>query len=159
MGAMTSFNLASNNLGPEGAKIIGEAIKVSNCMAAISLANNALLTKEAGKVIGDMLKGNSTLKELDLSSNYDYQAGAKDGPGFAQELADGIKDNGAMTSLNLADNWLQAEGAKHIAGALKVSKCVLAIILAPLSCQSDQYFNCWCLLLSPGYEGVDESEH
>jgi hypothetical protein len=30
-----------------------------------------------------------------------------------------------MTSLNLAVNGLQAEGAKHIAGALKVSKCVV----------------------------------
>jgi hypothetical protein len=66
------------------------------------------------------------------------------------------KDKESMTSLNLADNWLQAEGAKHIAGALKVSKFALAIILAPLSCRSDQCFNCWCLLLPPGYEGDDE---
>ena len=63
-----------------------------------------------------------------------------------------------MTSLNLSRNGLEAEGAKHIAGALKVSECVLAIILAPLSCPSDQYFNCWCLLLSPGYEGPIVSE-
>jgi hypothetical protein len=48
-------------------------------------------------------------------------------------LANAIPDMGAMTSLNLANNFLQAEGAKHIAGALKVSKCVLAIILAPLA--------------------------
>jgi hypothetical protein len=53
-----------------------------------------------------MLKGNSTLKELDLSSNYCWNAGATDGPGFAQELADGIKDNGAMTSLNVSNNLL-----------------------------------------------------
>jgi hypothetical protein len=69
-------------------------------------------------------------------------------------LADAIPDMGAMTSLNLAVNGLQAEGAKHIAGALKVSKCVLAVILAPLSCWSDQCSNCWCLLLSPGYGGT-----
>jgi hypothetical protein len=73
-------------------------------------------------------------------------------------LAPEISDNGAMTSLNLANNFLQAEGAKHLAGALKVSKCVFVIILAPLSCQSDQYFNCWCLLLSPGYGGNDEPQ-
>ena len=35
---------------------------------------------------------------------------------------------GAMTSLNLASNFINAEGAKHIAGALKVSKYVLAVI-------------------------------
>jgi hypothetical protein len=49
-------------------------------------------------------------------------------------LANAFPDMRAMASLNLADNFLQAEGAKHIAGALKVSKCVFAIILAPLSC-------------------------
>jgi hypothetical protein len=42
------------------------------------------------------------------------------------------KDKGAMTSLNLASNFINAEGAKHIAGALKVSKYVLAVILVPL---------------------------
>ena len=35
---------------------------------------------------------------------------------------------GAMTVLNLASNFINAEGAKHIAGALKVSKCVLAVV-------------------------------
>jgi hypothetical protein len=31
---------------------------------------------------------------------------------------------GAMTSLNLSRNGLEAEGAKHIAGALKASECM-----------------------------------
>jgi hypothetical protein len=70
------------------------------------LSKNALLTKETGKVLGDMLKGNSILKELDVSSNYDYHAGATDGPGFAEELSDGIKDNGVLLSLSLASNNL-----------------------------------------------------
>ena len=61
-----------------------------------------------------------------------------------------------MTSLNLASNFIDAEGAKHIAGALKVSKCTLAVILVPPSCPSDHYFHCWCLLLSAGHEGDDE---
>jgi hypothetical protein len=67
---------------------------------------NALLTKEAGKVLGDMLKGNSILKELDVSSNFDYGAGATDGPGFAHELFGGIKDNGALTSLDVSNNYI-----------------------------------------------------
>jgi hypothetical protein len=33
------------------------------------------------------------------------------------------KDKGAMTSLNLSDNDLKAEGAKHVAGAIKVTVC------------------------------------
>jgi hypothetical protein len=67
--------------------------------------------------------------------------------------AKGIKDNGAMTSLNLSSNrigtWGNMDGIKAIASAIKV----LAIILVPFLSLSDLWFNCWCLLLSPGYEG------
>jgi hypothetical protein len=52
------------------------------------------------------------------------------------------QDMGAMTSLNLAGNWLKAEGAKHIAGAIKVSKYALAVILVRVSCESDYWYNC-----------------
>jgi hypothetical protein len=37
-----------------------------------------------------------------------------------------------MTSLNVSGNGLGAEGAKHIAEGITVSKCVVAVILAPL---------------------------
>jgi hypothetical protein len=64
------------------------------------------------------------------------------------------KDNGAMTSLNLASNNIclygNMDGIKAISSAIKV----LAIILVPFSSLSDLSFNCWCLLLSPGYGGT-----
>jgi hypothetical protein len=63
-----------------------------------------------------------------------------------------------MTSLNLASNGLRAEGAKIVAEAIKVTMCTPAIILTPFSCSSDFSINCWCLLLSAGYEGDDEPE-
>ena len=59
-----------------------------------------------------------------------------------------------MTSLNLASNRLEAEGAKIVAEAIKVTKCTAVIILVPLSCPSDFSINCCCLLLSAGYEGL-----
>ena len=62
-----------------------------------------------------------------------------------------------MTSLNLASNGLGAKGAQIIAGAIKVIKCAIAVILVPFSCFSDQWLNCCCLPLSAtGYEGDDE---
>jgi hypothetical protein len=64
-------------------------------LTSLNMSKNGLLSKEGGTVLGEMLKGNTLLKELDVSSS---------GSGFAKELAVGIKDNGAMTSLNLADN-------------------------------------------------------
>jgi hypothetical protein len=40
---------------------------------------------------------------------------------------------GAMTALNLASNELRAEGGKIVAGAIKVTMCAPAIILASFS--------------------------
>jgi hypothetical protein len=104
----TEANLSGLGMDADDASILASELPDKGALSSLSLTKNALLTKEAGKVIGDMLKSNSTLKELDLASNCDNGAGAKDGPGFAQELADGIKDNGALTltSLNVANNNL-----------------------------------------------------
>jgi hypothetical protein len=62
-----------------------------------------------------------------------------------------------MTSLNLASNMLGPEVAKHVAEAIKVSKCAVAVVLVSVLCPSDQWFNCCCLplllQLSAGYGG------
>jgi hypothetical protein len=63
------------------------------------------------------------------------------------------------TSLNLAKNYMRADGAKHIAAAIKVIYCALALILMLFSCPSDFSINCCCLLLSAGYEGDDKIRH
>ena len=63
--------------------------------------------KEAGRALAEVLKTSSVLKELDVSSNHNqYVDGAKDGPGFAEELAAGLSANGALTSLNISNNKL-----------------------------------------------------
>jgi hypothetical protein len=69
-------------------------------------------------------------------------------------IADISFDKGAMTSLNLAENYMGADGAKHIAAAIKVIYCVLALILPLFSCPSGFSINCCCLLLSAGYWGT-----
>jgi hypothetical protein len=93
------------------------------------LKDNRLATKEGGKALAQALANNSTLKELDVSSNnwneYSDNSGAwmGDGSGFAKELAVGIKDNGAMTSLNISQNGLGDVGAaKHILAAIAECK-------------------------------------
>jgi hypothetical protein len=100
-----------------------------------------------------MLATNTMLKELDLSSN-SWEDGRGhlqgDSRGFAQELAVGIRDNRALTSLNLSSNLLKAEGAKIVAKAIHVTNYVIAVNLVPVSCPSDRWLNCCCLLLSPG---------
>jgi hypothetical protein len=108
------------------------------------MSNNNFYPAEEGKALGDMLAVNTVLKQLDLS-NCNMQIKS------TNALAVGISDNGAMTSLNLAWNNLGVEGAKIVAEAIKVTKCIPAIILVPFSCPSDFSINCCCLLLSAGY--------
>ena len=62
-------------------------------LSVLSLKDNSLCNKEAGKALSEMLAGNTVLKELDVSSNSYYKC---DGAGFAQELAVGLGDNGAL---------------------------------------------------------------
>jgi hypothetical protein len=71
-----------------------------------------------------VLKGNSILTELDISNNHD-EYNSQDGPGFAQELAVGIKDNGVLTSLNISNNdigKLSPDAAKLDAAGWKYKK-------------------------------------
>jgi hypothetical protein len=46
-----------------------------------------------------------------------------------------------ITSLNLASNYLNAEAAKHIGEAIKVTKCAVALVLAAFLCPSDFSLN------------------
>ena len=100
----------------------------------LDISNNKMLTKEAGKALGDALASNSVLKELDVSRN-NWQDRRKrwqgDGPGFAKELAAGVSANGALTSVNLAKNDIGPEGAMHVAEAIKVNVSPLPLRLVP----------------------------
>jgi hypothetical protein len=75
----------------------------------LSLKDNKLGTKEAGEVLGNMLKGNSVLKELDLSKNSVHVFQGGDAPGFAQGISKGLAGNGAMTALNISSNSIVSD--------------------------------------------------
>jgi Ran GTPase-activating protein (RanGAP) involved in mRNA processing and transport len=79
-----------------------------------------------------MLAANSTLKELDLSDNQSPPGdmSARDGPGFAQELAVGIKDNGALSILSLENNSLGVDGGTALAECLKGNSVLIELNIA-----------------------------
>jgi hypothetical protein len=114
----------------------------NGALSVLSLKDNKLLTKEAGKALAQALAGNSTLKELDVSDNnwrqYDTAGDwMGDGPGFVQQLAIGLKDNRAISSLNLAQNNLWAEGTKVLAEALKANQIMTELNLSDNSATFD----------------------
>jgi hypothetical protein len=106
----------------------------------LSLANNFLATKSnatgAGQALAEMLKGNSVLKELDVSANAPsgYQV---DGPAFAVAISQGLSDNGALTSLDISENDLWAEGTKLLAKALKSNQIMTALNISSNRMTSD----------------------
>jgi hypothetical protein len=160
-GEETELNFSSQRMGAGDAVLITNDIKENGGLLVLSLKDNSLCAAGT-KALGEGLKGNRTITELDLAVNAMGKVSgawdAKSDMSGVIALADAVADMRAMTSLNLASNELMAQGAKIVAEAIKVTKCTPAIILAPFSCPSDFSINCCCLLLSAGYGGDGELE-
>jgi hypothetical protein len=130
MGSLTKLDVSNNNLGdlayPDGWRIDPRSTEDPN---------------EYYKYI------HSDGREQDEDPGEAIVAGIAEG---AIVLAGAIKGMGALTSLNLSSNNLQAEGGKMVAEAIKVTNCAIAVVLAAFACPSDHWMACCCLLLSTG---------
>jgi hypothetical protein len=113
---------------PEGIIALANVIPDMGALSVLSLKSNCLCNKEAGKVLVEVLAANTVMKELDLSDN--TGPGAWDGAGFAQELAVGIRDNGAMTKFDISNCSLMAEGGKALAAGLKGNQVLTELNVA-----------------------------
>jgi Ran GTPase-activating protein (RanGAP) involved in mRNA processing and transport len=138
----TELDFSSNDLGPREVILIAVTIKacMSRVLTKLNLSMNNLpdlATAEAGSALGEALKGNAVLKELNVSGCGHLRS--IDGPGFAHGISSGLLGNRGLTSLDLASNGIGAEGATHIAEAIKVSTCVVVSQLSNNSCYSAEY--------------------
>ena len=128
---MKELNLASNRLGQRdgggnwisdmsGVIALGDAIPTMGALAKLTVRDNGLCNDASGQALAEMLKTNPTLKHLDISDNYGTSdADSTDAIAMAKGVADGLGANGALTSLDLANSSLLAEGAQRVADALK----------------------------------------
>ena len=66
--SLTEISLGGNNIGDEGGKAIREALKVNTSLTKIVLHDNNI-GSEGGKAIGEALKVNTSLNWIDLRSN------------------------------------------------------------------------------------------
>jgi hypothetical protein len=108
----------------------------------LSLKDNKLGTKKAGKALGEMLKGNLVLKELDLSDNFVYPHDGGDAPGFAHGVASGLSDNGALSKLDASGNAMfgcrgDTTGVTAWAAALRASTSITELNLARNNINAD----------------------
>ena len=97
--------------GPGFAQAFAVGLGTNMALETLNLSNNRLIDTggEAGKALGDALKQNQTLKELDVSSNMQFiPNNHSDGAEFAKKLADGLTANTALKSLNISNNHIGA---------------------------------------------------
>jgi Leucine-rich repeat (LRR) protein len=111
-----------------GAITLVNAITNMGALTSLNMSSNGLLSEEGGTLLGEMLKGNTRLKELDVSSSGESMPldapSNTDGSRFAKELAVGIKDNGALTKFDISSNNIRAEGGKAVAAGLQGNQVI-----------------------------------
>jgi hypothetical protein len=128
-GAISSLDLSSNKIGgynkfyrdngngsgygpytatPEGPNVIADAIKDMRAISSVNLLKNDIGVKQA-RALMIILKEHLTLKSLCGNKGGETEldmSGKMKGAGDAIMLAAEIIDNGALSSLNLAENSL-----------------------------------------------------
>ena len=112
---ITELDISGQRLGVEGALVIRRYLENNGALTSLNISNNKL-TK------GKLKKKPSWWKESHHRTyGRDDDQYETDMTGITT-LADGIKNNGALTSLNLAKNRLGAKGANQVAAALPECK-------------------------------------
>jgi hypothetical protein len=149
----TEADLSDLGMDADDAAVLASELPDKGALTALNLANNSIGGPPTGWKEGKNEGDGRPIYQPPGGGAWQFERPKPEG---VIAIANAIRDNGAMTSLNLASNELGAEGAKIVAGAIKVTKCTPAIILARFSCPSDFSINCCCLLLSAGYWGVGE---
>jgi hypothetical protein len=102
---------------------IVSTISINKALVKLDISNSDLCA-EGGIMLAAVLHGNTMMTELNIANNHlcikaDRSAGYDTSCVVA--IADSIKNMGALTSLNLSSNKLEAEGAMIVAEAIKVT--------------------------------------
>ena len=119
---LESLNLMGCDIGVQGTRWIADALKRNTHLERLDLNKNSV--EDGVSYLGPMLKENSHLKSLTLAfMNSISDNGIK-------ELAEGLKENEALTLLDLRDNEIGVEGAKELAEVLRFSSPLAHLFLS-----------------------------
>ncbi len=96
---------------------LSKALEINRTLTELSLVKtNLKITEANGQALATMLKTNRSLQVLNLARNPEI------GDQGAMHLAEGLKINCALETLNLSDCGITSEGVNNIAQALTVNK-------------------------------------
>jgi hypothetical protein len=143
---ITTLNIAGNHLSANssgkqdtsGVAALADAIPGMGALSSLNLSGNNL---------GGLVLPEGWRSKGGISRAVNYPWIGPDGqeqnanpkkPLGSFLIAEAVSNMGALTSLNLASNDLNAKGVRIVAGAIiKVTNCAIAVILVPFSCPSD----------------------
>ena len=96
---------------------LSKALEINSTLTELSLVKSSLRVNEAnGKALATMLKANKSLQVLNLAKNPEI------GDQGALHIAEGLKVNSTLKTLNLNDCGITLEGIENVAQALTVNK-------------------------------------
>jgi hypothetical protein len=102
----TELDFSGQGLSAGDVMLIANDISDMGTLTSLNMSANGLKGAEAGKALGDAIASNTVLKELDISGvKYGAEFRRCDAE-FLQIFSVGLRDNGTLSSLNLASNHL-----------------------------------------------------
>eukprot|EP01133_Synstelium_polycarpum_P014187 gene14187-16727_t len=108
------LDLSNNSIGLDGATHIVSALETNQTLRLVNLCQNNKITNAIGQVVGQVLRSNHSLVQLELAGVGMSNTGAI-------AIADAIAANVHLRRLNLGDNAIQDEGAIAFCKALKTN--------------------------------------
>lgn len=120
-GKIMSLSLSQNRFAAKSAAIIADTLLTMRGMVTVNLLNNNICAEQAQHLV-TIMKEHPTLKSLcgNNGDETELDMGGHDmDTDGAIMIAPEIVANWALASLDLADNGLDAEDAKHVADAIK----------------------------------------
>ena len=117
--SLTTMSFHVDYICDTGARVIGEVLKVNTSLTELVLSRNNIGDK-GGKAIGEALKVNASLTRIDLSHNEIGDEGAK-------AIGEALKVNTSLTKIYLDSNNIGDEGGKAIGEGLKVNTSLTSI--------------------------------
>ena len=112
-------DLCNCSIGPVGAQHLAQALRVNTSVKTLNLSYNPL-GDEGAKALAEMLRGNGTESGGTVNTTLEHVdlCNCSIGPVGAQHLAQALRVNTSVKTLNLSYNPLGDEGAKALAEML-----------------------------------------
>ena len=120
--SLRALHLIRKGLSDADGAFLFRQLKNNNTLEKLELEGQHFETKTA-EAVGEFLAKNKTLKYLDLEMNYLTRGDI--GQTGIQKLAEGLKHNENLISLNLNSNEINHEGAFYLQEAMEVNQTLI----------------------------------